>query len=229
METAQHPRGLKLRGAANGALTGPRRSHSRNKQWVAAENGLRSNPNNTTNHSDGERRERGGHRGGRAARGGSRGMRRFPNVSLHVNRSPAMLADEAGASDTESAGPAVDDSDMEDGTGPEEPELESQEEREKFYQEVLYFFKQPVCRISVLSHLWQLVKAREVERKKAIAEGTMDDPLVPKRLEDAITMVGTCMDMCPRFERYRRERENNLFEWETVYAFLYSNVNVNLR
>lgn len=77
-----------------------------------------------------------------------------------------------------------------------------------------------------MSHSWvfragltlvnQLVKAREVEKKKAIAEGKMDDPLVPKRLEDAITMVGTCMDMCPRFERYRRERENNLFEWETV-------------
>lgn len=62
----------------------------------------------------------------------------------------------------------------------------------------------------------QLVKAREVERKKAIAEGKMDDPLVPKRLEDAISMVGTCMDMCPRFERYRRERENNLTEWETI-------------
>jgi hypothetical protein len=62
----------------------------------------------------------------------------------------------------------------------------------------------------------QLVKAREVERKKAIAEGKMDDPLVPKRLEDAISIVGTCKDMCPRFERYRRERENNLFEWETV-------------
>ena len=44
----------------------------------------------------------------------------------------------------------------------------------------------------------------------------MDDPLVPKRLEDAITMVGTCMDMCPRFERYRRERENNLTEFEVV-------------
>lgn len=44
----------------------------------------------------------------------------------------------------------------------------------------------------------------------------MDDPLVPKRLEDAITMVGTCMDMCPRFERYRRERENNLTELEVV-------------
>ncbi|KAJ7048024.1 hypothetical protein C8F01DRAFT_966883, partial [Mycena amicta] len=37
-----------------------------------------------------------------------------------------------------------------------------------------------------------------------------------KRLEDAISIVGTCMDMCPRFERYRRKRGNNLFEWETV-------------
>ena len=64
--------------------------------------------------------------------------------------------------------------------------------------------------------LHKLVKAREIERKKAIVEGKMDDPSVPKRLEDAISVVGTCPDMCPRFERYRRERENNLFEWETV-------------
>ena len=62
----------------------------------------------------------------------------------------------------------------------------------------------------------QLVKQREAERKRAIAEGKMDDPLVPKRLDEAITMVGTCMDMCPRFERYRRERENNLDKWEVV-------------
>ena len=68
----------------------------------------------------------------------------------------------------------------------------------------------------VYSPFHKLVKARVNERKRAIAEGKMDDPLVPKRLEDAITIVGTCMDMCPRFERYRRERENNLFEWETV-------------
>ena len=60
------------------------------------------------------------------------------------------------------------------------------------------------------------MKAREAEKKKAIAEGKMDDPLVPKRLEEAITMVGTCMDMCPRFERYRRERENNLDRLEVV-------------
>lgn len=44
----------------------------------------------------------------------------------------------------------------------------------------------------------------------------MDDPLVPKRLDQAITMIGTCMDMCPRFERYRRERENNLDRLEVV-------------
>ncbi|KAH9172536.1 SAC3/GANP/Nin1/mts3/eIF-3 p25 family-domain-containing protein [Lactarius sanguifluus] len=71
------------------------------------------------------------------------------------------------------------------GKGPaaiDEPVLETLEERERFYQE--------------------LVKAREVERKRAIAEGKMDDPLVPKRLDEAITM------------RYRRDRENNLFNWE---------------
>lgn len=68
------------------------------------------------------------------------------------------------------------------------------------------------------------MKAREIERKKAIAEGKMDDPNVPKRLEDAINIVGTCMDMCPRFERYRRERENNLDKWEIVrecYLFIF--------
>ncbi|THG98161.1 hypothetical protein EW026_g3979 [Hermanssonia centrifuga] len=78
----------------------------------------------------------------------------------------------------------------------EEKGLDTPEEREKYYQE--------------------LVKARDAERKKAIAEGKMDDPLVPKRLDEAITMVGTCMDMCPRFERYRRERENNLDRWEVI-------------
>ncbi|KAF7289939.1 Nuclear export factor [Mycena indigotica] len=78
----------------------------------------------------------------------------------------------------------------------DDPVLETVEERDKFFQE--------------------LVKQREIERRTAIAEGKMDDPLVPKRLEDAISIVGTCMDMCPRFERYRRERESNLFEWEMI-------------
>lgn len=62
----------------------------------------------------------------------------------------------------------------------------------------------------------QLVKAREEERARAIREGKMDDPLIPKRLDEAITIVGTCPDMCPEFERYRRERENNLDKLECV-------------
>ncbi|KIL58844.1 hypothetical protein M378DRAFT_188122 [Amanita muscaria Koide BX008] len=195
METVQNPRTFKGRGVAHEGMVGNRRPHSRNKQWVAPENGSR----NSTNHVDSELRERGGHRNGagRGSRGTSRGIRRFPNVSLHVKHSPHMSNTDNGTSDTENLDTLlVSDSDMEGADGPEEPELESQEEREKFYQE--------------------LVKAREVERKRAIAEGKMDDPSVPKRLEDAITMVGTCLDMCPRFERYRRERENNLFEWETI-------------
>ena len=88
------------------------------------------------------------------------------------------------------------------------------------------FIKRYVLLCSILINrqltFLKLVKARAVERKRAIAEGKMDDPLVPKRLEDAITIVGTCMDMCPRFERYRRERENNLFEWESVCNLLFS-------
>lgn len=62
----------------------------------------------------------------------------------------------------------------------------------------------------------ELVAAREKERLRDIAEGRMDDPNVPKRLEDAITRVGTCPDMCPRFERYRREREGALYVWEQI-------------
>ena len=50
----------------------------------------------------------------------------------------------------------------------------------------------------------------------------MDDPTKPKRLDEAITIVGTCQDMCPEFERYRRERENNLDKWECVRRILLS-------
>ena len=42
---------------------------------------------------------------------------------------------------------------------------------------------------SPVSHVTQLAKGREAERKKAIADGKMDDPLVQKSLKDAITMV----------------------------------------
>ncbi|KAH7886763.1 SAC3/GANP/Nin1/mts3/eIF-3 p25 family-domain-containing protein [Phlebopus sp. FC_14] len=178
------------RGRANGihhdsaGLRG--RAHHKNKQWVAEGGTGRSGATTPHTGSDGERWERGGPRGGRGRGRGGRG--KFPNASVTFRR--------VGGIDGETPASEGEHSEMEDETEVDEREPETQEEREKFWQE--------------------LVKAREVERKRAIAEGKMDDPLVPKRLEDAITMVGTCLDMCPRFERYRRERENNLFEWETI-------------
>lgn len=45
----------------------------------------------------------------------------------------------------------------------------------------------------------------------------MDDPKVAKRLEDAITMVGTCMDMCPRHERLTRDMEGLLDDLEAWF------------
>ncbi|KAG0696325.1 SAC3/GANP/Nin1/mts3/eIF-3 p25 family-domain-containing protein [Suillus ampliporus] len=180
------------RGRANGVhhdgAGAGRRAHHKNKQWVA--DGATSRGSTPHGGADTERWERGGHRGGRGRGRGSRGN--FPNTNLTFRQGGALDAGSAAASEG-------DNSEMEDATDVDEVENhepETLEERERFWKE--------------------LVKAREVERRKAIAEGKMDDPNVPKRLEDAITMVGTCMDMCPKFERYRRERENNLFEWEIV-------------
>ncbi|KAI9455637.1 SAC3/GANP/Nin1/mts3/eIF-3 p25 family-domain-containing protein [Boletus coccyginus] len=179
------------RGAhANGHVDGGRRTHHGNKRWVA--DGVIGRSGASTPHpgSDSERWERGGHRGGGRARGrGGRG--KFGNTSVTFRRNGALDGGATGSEGEHSEMEEEHEVDEADSNEPETPE-----ERENFWQE--------------------LVKAREAERKKAIAEGKMDDPLKPKRLEDAITMVGTCTDMCPRFERYRRERENNLFEWETI-------------
>ena len=45
---------------------------------------------------------------------------------------------------------------------------------------------------------------REQERKQAIQDGVLADPDKPTSLANAITPVGTCQDMCPRFERVER-------------------------
>ncbi|KAH9896060.1 SAC3/GANP/Nin1/mts3/eIF-3 p25 family-domain-containing protein [Cubamyces lactineus] len=168
---------MRIQGAAEG-----RRPHSRNKKWVAGQGEPRSGHG-----SDTERWERGGHR-----RRGGRG-RAHDQHGGHLTVPNGVQEDGASATEDEHvSGDSVHEEDHDE----DEPVLETAEEREKFYQE--------------------LVKQREAERKRAIAEGKMDDPLVPKRLDEAITMVGTCMDMCPRFERYRRERENNLDKWEVI-------------
>ncbi|KAK1222339.1 actin cytoskeleton and mitosis protein [Marasmius sp. AFHP31] len=172
---------------------GPHRPISRNKQWVAGQD-TRTNASASTGAGEG-RWHRGGRGRGGSSRGGSRRHSPLPPTATNSTwTNPTQGHTQEHEEGRESG--HEDDEDEEIHVPEEEPVLETMEEREAFYKELL--------------------KAREVERKKAIAEGKMDDPAVPKRLEDAITIVGTCPDMCPRFERYRRERENNLFEWETI-------------
>ncbi|KAI0344374.1 hypothetical protein BDW22DRAFT_1355768 [Trametopsis cervina] len=178
-------RGIKPAGATQ-------RPTSRNKQWIA--------PGRERNGGDGERWERGGGpwRGG-ASRGRGRGL---SSRGSGLSFSRPILQVGVPTPQGHGANGAEDEA-MTDGEGSvqgeeaqEEKEAETQEDRDRFYQE--------------------LVKARELERKKAIAEGKMDDPNVPKRLDEAITIVGTCMDMCPRFERYQRERQHQLDKWELI-------------
>jgi hypothetical protein len=56
----------------------------------------------------------------------------------------------------------------------------------------------------------QMKKAREKDRTDAISKGLIDDPDKPKRLDQAITFVGTCYDMCPAFERVGRIVQNGV-------------------
>lgn len=53
-------------------------------------------------------------------------------------------------------------------------------------------------------------KMREVERKKMEELGLVDAENIAKDLNDAIFFQGTCLDMCPTFERVRRALENNV-------------------
>ncbi|CAI5756626.1 unnamed protein product [Candida verbasci] len=56
----------------------------------------------------------------------------------------------------------------------------------------------------------QLQKLREVERKKMEEMGLVDAENISKDLNDAISFQGSCLDMCPTFERIRRQLENNV-------------------
>jgi len=56
----------------------------------------------------------------------------------------------------------------------------------------------------------QLKPLREAQRERDIASGVIPDPLKPRRLDQATDFVGTCVDMCPQFEREEREYQNNV-------------------
>ncbi|RXW14883.1 hypothetical protein EST38_g10970 [Candolleomyces aberdarensis] len=197
-------------GGHSGEFSGRGRGLSRNKHWVAGETTSRpastgAGPGAGGGHFDGERWDRGAPRGRGRGRGGSRGgpPRTYPNATLNNSHSPPRFKQTPPrAVPTTAPVPPSNPGAEEEGYNddplpiPEEPVLETQEEREQFWQE--------------------LVAARERERKQAITDGKMDDPHIQKSLDQAITIVGTCQDMCPRFERYRRERESNMSKFETI-------------
>lgn len=56
----------------------------------------------------------------------------------------------------------------------------------------------------------QFQKMREVERKQMELLGLVDAENISKDLNDAISFQGSCLDMCPIFERVRRALENNV-------------------
>lgn len=137
MEFAPHVRSVHARRNGQDVPLGGRQSHSRN-HWVTGDSGQRNGVNHDASyhHSDGERWERGGHRGGRArgtSRGASKGGRgMFSNVSLRLNGAPRHGAATSDNVQDEAMG----SNEVEEVEGPEEPVLETQEERDKFYQEV---------------------------------------------------------------------------------------------
>lgn len=61
-------------------------------------------------------------------------------------------------------------------------------------------------------------KMREVERAKMEELGLVDAENTRKDLNDAIFFQGTCLDMCPTFERVRRALENNVKALEKDFA-----------
>ncbi|EFP86402.2 uncharacterized protein PGTG_12358 [Puccinia graminis f. sp. tritici CRL 75-36-700-3] len=60
----------------------------------------------------------------------------------------------------------------------------------------------------------ELKPHRDAERQNAVRQGLIPDPLKPRRLDEALPFLGTCLDMCPEFERHEREYQNNSDRWE---------------
>lgn len=56
----------------------------------------------------------------------------------------------------------------------------------------------------------ELQRMRELERKQMEKLGLVDAENTSKTLNEAIAFQGTCVDMCPVFERVRRSLENNV-------------------
>ncbi|CCF56880.1 hypothetical protein KAFR_0B05840 [Kazachstania africana CBS 2517] len=69
--------------------------------------------------------------------------------------------------------------------------------------------------ISDMNELYEtLKKMRDMERKVMESKGLVDKADYAKDLNEAIIFQGTCQDMCPIFERSRRNVESSLFSYE---------------
>ncbi|KAL8951043.1 MAG: hypothetical protein Q9222_002957 [Ikaeria aurantiellina] len=62
----------------------------------------------------------------------------------------------------------------------------------------------------------KLGEERKKEREKAIRDGFLADPDKPTTLANAITVVGTCQDMCAEYERAQRVVQFMVDDCETV-------------
>ena len=58
-------------------------------------------------------------------------------------------------------------------------------------------------------------------RAHSIKHKLISDPEHRTDLTGAITVVGTCMDMCPEFERHEREFQKDVDDWEKVRGFFF--------
>ncbi|MCO5583323.1 hypothetical protein L7F22_037233 [Adiantum nelumboides] len=66
------------------------------------------------------------------------------------------------------------------------------------------------------NRFFEMRSQRETLRAKYIREGILPDPEKPTDLTEAKTLTGTCMEMCPDFEREEREFQN---EGDTLEMF----------
>ncbi|KAG0129764.1 hypothetical protein HOY82DRAFT_610192 [Tuber indicum] len=135
-------------------------------------------------------------RGGRGSRGGVRGGR-----GGYQRGSPAPSGgDESDVSGDEGAvAQFADSAGSFNGENPRDKDAAKSARAERFSD------KAPTMAL-----FERMKKDRVRERRDAIANGTIDDPDVPKRLEDALDFVGTCMDMCPEFERVERSVQHSV-------------------
>jgi nuclear mRNA export protein SAC3 len=120
------------RGAGGHEVNG-RGRQSKNRTWVGS--GSRSGTNTPNlNHIEGDRWERGGHRGSRGRE--QNRPRSFPNASLVVPHPPAFENLMSGDEDEDEYQEEDENEQDELNEDVEEPELDTPEAREKFYQEV---------------------------------------------------------------------------------------------